>query len=618
MTRRPIILLFRRSGLPFLLLGALLLLGGGWYTVTAVMNTNNLKEKVIVIDPGHGGQDPGAQFGGIKEKDINLDIALRLREILSASGCKVILTREVDKDFYLPNFVLGRMAKRAELSQRVRMASMSQADLFISIHANSYPGGYSYGMETYHHVKSPAGKALAERIQTELKNVQPDNKRAAKSGDYYLLNQTQMPAVLVEVGFLSNSKERKLLQNSNYQEQIAKAISAGIGVYFHDYPHGIQETSPVLAESKGPALASQSSFKLYYPALNADQLIAEERHAGPAWGKLDTPSKLQIILNELLKGPKNSQEYFPIQSAELLNIQLQNGIATLNFSDSLRRGFSGGAAEEEMAIKALVWSTAQVGNISGVKILINGEKGESIGGHVPLNQTFTTQVPNARIALVIDDFGINNPGTAEMLDLKIPLTAAVMPNLMFSSQEAELIHQKGYEIILHMPMEPKNGSPTWLGPGALKANQPPETLRHNLDQALESVRYAIGVSNHMGSKATEDEQVVQTLVEVAKAHQLLVLDSKTSEATKLYREAQKSGLPTGMRDVFLDNSNDLGAIKKQIRILIELAKKNGKAIGIGHVGPQGPTTARAIREMLPELQKEGIQIVPLSELLNQP
>ncbi|WP_434512120.1 divergent polysaccharide deacetylase family protein [Desulfitobacterium sp. AusDCA] len=491
MTRRPIILLFHKSGLALLLFCLLLLSGGGWYALSA-LSSPNLQNKVIVVDPGHGGQDPGAQFGGIQEKNINLAIAIRLRDVLAAKGCKVILTREVDKDFFLPNFVLGRMAKRAELSQRIKMASINQADLFISLHANSFPGGNSYGMETYYQIKSLAGKELAEFIQTELKKIQTDNKRIAKSGDYYLLNQTQIPAVIVEVGFLSNPRERKLLQDLNYQDRIAAAIASGIEGYFHKYPHGIPDTLP--ADEKtvlGPAPVGSSSFKLYYPALNSDELKTEERPVGPAWAKLDTQGKLQIILNEFLKGPRASQEYFPIQSPQLLNLKLAHGILTLNFSDSLRRGFSGGAAEEEMAIKALVWTTTQVGNISGVKIQINGETSESIGGHISLDQTFTAQVPRGKIALVIDDFGINNPGTAEMLELNIPLTAAVMPNLMFSKQESELIHQKGYEIILHMPMEPKSGDPAWLGPGALTIQQSMDTLQQNLSQALESVPYAV-------------------------------------------------------------------------------------------------------------------------------
>lgn len=231
MMRKPIILFLPKSGLPFFFLGILLLCGGAWYAFTETIHPS-LKDKIVIIDPGHGGQDPGAQYGGIEEKNINLNIALRLKKSLNDKGCNVILTREVDKDFYLPNFVLGKMAKRAELDQRIKMANMNHADLLISIHANSYPGGNSYGMESYYPVNSAEGKALAEFIQSELQHIQPDNKRVAKIGDYYLLNQTKMPSVLVEVGFLSNPKERKLLQTTSYQEKIAEAITKGIENYF--------------------------------------------------------------------------------------------------------------------------------------------------------------------------------------------------------------------------------------------------------------------------------------------------------------------------------------------------------------------------------------------------
>jgi len=230
-----------------------------------------------------------------------------------------------------------------------------------------------------------------------------------------------------------------------------------------------------------------------------------------------------------------------------------------------------------------------------------------------LNRTMTPV--NGEIAIVIDDFGIDNPGTQQMLELGVPITVAIMPNLLYSQKEAELIHQLGYEIILHMPVEAKSGRPEWLGPGALTTNLSPEELRTRIDHSLEQIHYAIGISNHMGSKGTENPKVVAAIVEKAKEHNLLILDSKTSETTLLAREAQKAGVTTGTRDVFLDNSADLNSIKKQIRLLMAKAKESGKAIGIGHVGPQGPNTARAIKEMLPEMSAQGIRIVPLSELL---
>ncbi len=614
MFQRSIILLFPRSHFYSVLIGILILFTVLIFTTIEAFS-NDLQNKVIVIDAGHGGQDPGAQYGGIKEKDINLDIAFRLKEVLTSKGCKVIMTREEDIDFFLPNFVLGRMAKRAELSERVRMASMNDADLFVSIHANSFPGGNSYGMETYYHVQSAPGKALAERIQNKLSDVQPDNKRKAKSGDYYLLNQSKMPTVLIEVGFLSNPRERRLLQEASYKSKIANSITDGIESYFQDFPLGVQESAPALTNQPGPNPTGSSSYTLYYPSSQTENLVAEERQADASFSRLTPPQKVYRLVSELLLGPKSQASFFPIHSARLSEVRLQNGVAILNFDQNLKDGFSGGAAEEELAIKSIVWTTAQLGNIQGVQILVNGDTNNSIGGHIALNQTFTVHSPKGKVAIVIDDFGINNPGTKEMSELGIPLTAAVMPNLMFSSQEAEMLHQKGYEIILHMPMEPKDSRPEWLGPGSLLTSLNPEEIRQRLIKGLESVRYAVGVSNHMGSEATESESVVSSIIEVTKERRLFVLDSKTSEGTKLYSEAKRAGIPSGVRDVFLDNSNDLGAIKKQLRLLMDLAEKNGTAIGIGHVGPQGPNTFRALKEMLPEFEKRGIQIVPLSELL---
>lgn len=245
MGRRLIILFFPRSHFYSILIGVLLFFSVVLFTAIEALSSD-LQDKVIVIDAGHGGQDPGAQYGGIKEKDLTLDIAFRLKDALSSKGSKVIMTREEDIDFFLPNFVLGRLAKRAELSERVRMASINTADLFVSIHANSFPGGNSYGMETYYLAQSAPGKALAERIQAQLREVQPDNKRTAKSGDYYLLNQSKMPTVLIEVGFLSNPRERRLLQEDSYKTRIANSITEGIENYFRDYPLGVQESTPTL------------------------------------------------------------------------------------------------------------------------------------------------------------------------------------------------------------------------------------------------------------------------------------------------------------------------------------------------------------------------------------
>ncbi|MDR3601547.1 MAG: N-acetylmuramoyl-L-alanine amidase [Desulfosporosinus sp.] len=261
MFQRPIIVLVRKTRIFEIAIGLLILLiGVGALRFNSVFSSD-LKNKVIVIDPGHGGTDPGAKNSGLKEKDLNLDISLRLRKVLEAKGCKVILTREVDKDFFLPGFVQGRMAKRAELNQRISLASDNNADLFISVHANSFPQQNTYGMETYYPLKSMTGKALAELIQEQLTRLQSDNKRKAKAGDYYLINQTKMPAVIVEVGFISNPRERKLLLSNNYRDLIAEAIGAGIDQYFKNFPLGVRENvqQQQSKEVLPPPLAGTSS-----------------------------------------------------------------------------------------------------------------------------------------------------------------------------------------------------------------------------------------------------------------------------------------------------------------------------------------------------------------------
>ena len=355
--------------------------------------SSDLKNKLIVIDPGHGGADPGAQNSGLVEKDVNLDISLRLRKVLESKGCKVVMTREVDKDFFLPGFVQGRMAKRAELDQRNNLASENNADLFISVHANSFPQRNTYGMETYYHLKSAPGKALAELIQEQLTLLQSDNKRKAKAGDYYLINQSKMPAVIVEVGFLSNPRERKLLILDNYRDLVAIAIGTGIEHYFITYPMGVRENAPTVAQQEGPTSASKDTYRLYFSNDTLESLVPEERKiSSSVWAKLDPSQKATLILGELIQGPL-SDTLVPTLTTKtkILSTTVQNNIATINFSKDIRDDFPGGALEEDITIKSIVWSMTQIPGISGVRILINGEFGDSIGGHILLDRTFKSQ-----------------------------------------------------------------------------------------------------------------------------------------------------------------------------------------------------------------------------------
>ncbi|MGC7871637.1 N-acetylmuramoyl-L-alanine amidase family protein [Desulfosporosinus sp. SYSU MS00001] len=203
-----------------------------WQGSTAVVSHFE-EHYTVMLDPGHGGYDPGAiSSQGVYEKSINLQIAQKVKEMLSPSGIEVFLTREEDID-YVPAGVKGKITKKQiDLNRRIAMASQAKADVFVSLHVNATPQGQNSGAETFYHYKSKSGKELAELIQQELIKIPAMNRRIAKPGDFYVINNTSMPAVIVEVGYLSSSKEQKKLQQSWYQEQLSRAVAKGIARYF--------------------------------------------------------------------------------------------------------------------------------------------------------------------------------------------------------------------------------------------------------------------------------------------------------------------------------------------------------------------------------------------------
>jgi len=188
--------------------------------------------RVIVIDPGHGGFDPGAQRGEFKEKEITLAISRKLEQNLSKAGAMVILLRDSDEslsDSELKGSLSER--KRQDLGRRVEKANEAKADLYISIHANADPSPRWRGAQTFYNKNSTEAKLLAESIQQELTAGLGNTNRKALAGNYYIIDKTKMPAVIVEVGFLSNPEEARLLSQPDYQQRVATAIFTGITKY---------------------------------------------------------------------------------------------------------------------------------------------------------------------------------------------------------------------------------------------------------------------------------------------------------------------------------------------------------------------------------------------------
>jgi N-acetylmuramoyl-L-alanine amidase len=187
----------------------------------------------VIIDPGHGGNDPGKiAADGSLEKDINLSIALKLKKFLEAQDIEVIMIRETDEGLYSRN---ASNKKVEDMKERLRVIENADADIVISIHQNSYHQGSVDGAQVFYYTSSASGKKLAEIIQNRLiLGVDPENHRAAKGNDsYYLLKKTTIPIAIVECGFLSNHAEAKKLIDDYYQEKLAWSIHLGVMQYLN-------------------------------------------------------------------------------------------------------------------------------------------------------------------------------------------------------------------------------------------------------------------------------------------------------------------------------------------------------------------------------------------------
>lgn len=178
----------------------------------------------ICIDPGHGGFDPGAVGpSGVKEADVNLQVSLKLAEILKQKGHSVILTRTTKEDG------IGKNVNDS-LYQRVEIANSKKCDLFICIHCNSATP-QAEGVETYCYKFGSKAEILAKFVQEFLVKATGEKNRGVKTASFYVLRKTIMPAILTEVGFISNPKTEQKLKDSKYQQIIAQAISEAVDAY---------------------------------------------------------------------------------------------------------------------------------------------------------------------------------------------------------------------------------------------------------------------------------------------------------------------------------------------------------------------------------------------------
>ena len=221
-------------------------------------------------------------------------------------------------------------------------------------------------------------------------------------------------------------------------------------------------------------------------------------------------------------------------------------------------------------------------------------------------------VRGVRVALVIDDLGGSVDELPPLEGLGVPITYAVLPYQEQTAQVVAALRRRNEEILLHLPMEPKNGEDP--GPGALLRGMGDEELREKTVAALNAVPGAVGVNNHMGSGLSAEEGPMKTVLGVLAARGLFFLDSRTSAESVGYKVARELGVPAAERQVFLDGEPTPSAIEAQFQRLLGLARLHGAAIAIGHPHPE---TLAALAREVPKAKAEGYEFVPVSYLLER-
>ena len=212
-------------------LGTLFLLMIGIFSFSFTSAQDNempLLGKVIYIDPGHGGADPGAMYKNIREADLNLKISEKLEEKLVSLGAIVYMTRYGDYDLSVTNTI---NRKRSDLSRRGNIINRSDCDLFLSIHLNAEETGIWRGAEVYYDDIHPENETIAKIMQDQMKKYLGSNRSLKKTDVLYLQKRIERPGVLIEAGFLSNSSDRYLLTQDTYQNKVATAITEGVLEY---------------------------------------------------------------------------------------------------------------------------------------------------------------------------------------------------------------------------------------------------------------------------------------------------------------------------------------------------------------------------------------------------
>lgn len=228
----------------------------------------------------------------------------------------------------------------------------------------------------------------------------------------------------------------------------------------------------------------------------------------------------------------------------------------------------------------------------------------------PEEKTPVALTPLPKLSIIIDDIGYNK-SYIDLINLGVPITLAIIPFTPYSKDAAMRGNSAGIEMMLHMPMEPKENNGSNPDKDALSTTMDGETIIKKLRAALNDVPHVRGVNNHMGSKFTEYSWGMQLVLQELKVRGLFFVDSKTSPGSTGYSLARKMGIRTAERSVFIDNVRAEESIKKQLMKAVKIAKTHGEAIAIGH---PYQATVSTLKKVAPTLEDNGVELVVASAI----
>lgn len=217
-----------------------------------------------------------------------------------------------------------------------------------------------------------------------------------------------------------------------------------------------------------------------------------------------------------------------------------------------------------------------------------------------------------RLAIIMDDLGHELRTARKLLDIPLHVTFAILPYPSQAVSVSRLAHRHGREVMLHIPMEPHGYPAINPGPEALLHTMNGDDLQAQLNAWLDLFPEAVGGNNHMGSLLTEQPDSMTAVLQVMRQRGLFFVDSRTSAASVAVSEARRQGVPVTLRDVFLDNVREVPLIAREIKKLAGVARRRGSAVGICHPYPE---TLEALRQEAEVLREQGIDVVPVSQLL---